>query len=484
MTKYIFDPTICYHQWGVIKKYLKVTFHKESNKITIVTAVDKNRVYHRDTSHISYDYENRLVSVSPGGIAFKYDPLGRRLEKNVSGTITRYFFDGARVIEERDGSDVTVATYVFGSWIDEILTMDRGGNIYYYHQNSLGSVAAVTNSAGVVVERYEYDAYGNVSVFDGSYTSLIGSAIGNPYMFTGREYDPETGFYYYRARYYDPVWGRFLQRDPLGYVDGMNLYEYVRGNAANSVDSLGLQRAGNPVMGPPDEVSGGGGGRGYGWGMATSPYTTTSTCIICAKIQSLIDTSWANFKANVGLTLEDEEKKLVSAYRDLFKKTFDEWKKDTWGCLALCLTGAGDVIEYGMEHNALLSGVPIAIEWAKDNIVITLGEQSVWVKKKYIDKDKRYGTGKHSKLVKQGGKAASMAFQTLKAVGCIAECCNIGVSAATEFKESHTSQGIFAGVVITSNVLQGPTQTTPPSTTGPPIDYWQKYFGGKPSWAK
>ena len=130
-------------------------------------------------------------------------------------------------------------------------------------------------------------------------------------MFTGREYDPETGFYYYRARYYDPVWGRFLQRDPLGYVDGMNLYEYVRGNAANSVDSLGLQRAGNPVMGPPDEVSGGGGGRGYGWGMATSPYTTTSTCIICAKIQSLIDTSWANFKANVGLTLEDEEKKLV-----------------------------------------------------------------------------------------------------------------------------------------------------------------------------
>ncbi len=194
------------------------------------------------TKTFTYDYENRLVSVSPGGIAYKYDPLGRRIEKNVSGTITRYFFDGSRVIEERDGSDVVVATYVFGIWIDEILTMERGGNTYYYyHQNSLGSVAAVTDSAGVVVERYEYDAYGNASVFDGSYTPLIGSAIGNPYMFTGREYDIETGFYYYRARYYDPAWGRFLQRDPLGYVDGMNLYEYVRGNTLNWTDPDGLK---------------------------------------------------------------------------------------------------------------------------------------------------------------------------------------------------------------------------------------------------
>jgi len=192
------------------------------------------------TRTFTYDYENRLVSVSPGAISYKYDSLGRRLEKNVSGTITRYFFDGSRVVEERDGSDVVVATYVYGSWIDEILTMNRGGNTYYYHQNSLGSIAAVTNGVGAVVERYEYDAYGNVSVFDGSYSSLPGSAIGNPYMFTGREYDPETGFYYYRARYYDPVWGRFLQQDPLGYVDGMNLYEYVRENPVNWVDPRGL----------------------------------------------------------------------------------------------------------------------------------------------------------------------------------------------------------------------------------------------------
>lgn len=194
------------------------------------------------TRALSFDYENRLTGVAPGAISYKYDPLGRRIEKNVAGTITRYYFDGSRVIEERDGMDVVAATYTFGSWIDEILTMDRGGNTYYYHQNSLGTVAAVTNSSGVVVERYEYDAYGNVSVFDGSYTPLPGSAIGNPYMFTEREYDPESGLYYYRARYYDPVTGRFIQRDPLGYVDGMNLYEYVKSNPINLKDPTGRKK--------------------------------------------------------------------------------------------------------------------------------------------------------------------------------------------------------------------------------------------------
>jgi RHS repeat-associated protein len=67
------------------------------------------------------------------------------------------------------------------------------------------------------------------------------SAIGNPYMFTGRQLDEEAGAYFYRARTYDAIKGRFLQRDPAGYVDGLNLYEYVNSNPINRADPMGLQ---------------------------------------------------------------------------------------------------------------------------------------------------------------------------------------------------------------------------------------------------
>ncbi|MCK4830194.1 RHS repeat-associated core domain-containing protein, partial [bacterium] len=154
-----------------------------------------------------------------------------------------------RVIEERQGGFV-MAEYVYGGWIDEVLTMDRGGNTYYYHTNALCSIVALSDSAGDIVEHYRYDAYGKPEIFVGAGVDGIWftgddvaaaySVVGNPYLFTGRRLDEETGFYYYRARYYGPERGRFLQRDPLGYVDGMNLYEYADNNTVNLTDPLGL----------------------------------------------------------------------------------------------------------------------------------------------------------------------------------------------------------------------------------------------------
>ncbi len=111
--------------------------------------------------------------------------------------------------------------------------MERGGNVYYYHHDGLGSVSELSNQSGALVEHYEYDVYGAPTIFDSNNTPLTASAIENPYLFTGRHYDPESGNYYYRARIYSSELGRFLQTDPLGYVDGLNLYAYVGNNPAS-----------------------------------------------------------------------------------------------------------------------------------------------------------------------------------------------------------------------------------------------------------
>jgi RHS repeat-associated protein len=117
---------------------------------------------------------------------------------------------------------------------------------YYYHFDGLGSIIALSNSSGAVVEQYTYDVFG---------TPDSVSSIGNPYLFTGREYDSETGNYYYRARYYAPDIGRFLQPDPTVYKEGLNLYTYGRNNPVGFFDPIGL--ASVAVYDPADEGSGG-----------------------------------------------------------------------------------------------------------------------------------------------------------------------------------------------------------------------------------
>ena len=197
---------------------------------------------------LSYDANDQLQQVTTRGMmpttiaTYRYDAIGRRIEKNVGGTITRYYYAGQQIVEERDGADSTQAFYTYGDYIDEPLTMDRGGARYYYQANRLYSTYLLTDTTGAIAERYTYTPYGVATTFTSTYTTPQStSRLGNPYLFTGRELDGETLLYYYRARTYDPVQGRFKQLDPMGLVTGINLFEYLGGSSTTFLDPSGLE---------------------------------------------------------------------------------------------------------------------------------------------------------------------------------------------------------------------------------------------------
>jgi len=117
--------------------------------------------------------------------------------------------------------------YVFGSYVDELVSYTVGSSRYFVHSNHLYSPSAVTNAAGQVQERYRYDAYGKQTVTTATGTTRNQSAVGFSRGFTGFTgyiLDEETGLYYTRARMYSPGLGRFVSRDPKAYIDGENLY--------------------------------------------------------------------------------------------------------------------------------------------------------------------------------------------------------------------------------------------------------------------
>ena len=233
------------HDWNSFTKNGTVQ-NRTHNAVHEVTDIDgtalqhdiKGNLTHNSNGHVyTWDRDNMLTSVDTDGdgtaeFEAKYDALGRRVEFGPAGNLKTYVYSGQQVVgiynnQAAPGSPTT--KYVFGSYVDEPILVETeisGSSVQsYYHRNQQYSITALTDSTGNVVERYRYDAYGNTSILEPSGTTpRTASSHGNVFAYSGRYYHSAIDLYFFRARYFDSKLGQFISRDPLGFVDGTNLY--------------------------------------------------------------------------------------------------------------------------------------------------------------------------------------------------------------------------------------------------------------------
>lgn len=193
----------------------------------------------------AYDHRNRLLAVTdrdPGGLViqsveFAYDAMNRRLSRKVDGQVTRFLYNQDDSWVDLDSANAISARYLLGAKVDELLARQRPGDRRgWYLTDHLGTVRGVADAQGQLMARQDYSSFGGL---------LGGSNLASldRFHFTGREFDENTGIYFYRARYFHPVRGSFLTQDPLVFASGLNLYRYAANNPLSNVDPTGLADA-------------------------------------------------------------------------------------------------------------------------------------------------------------------------------------------------------------------------------------------------
>ncbi|MBN8771113.1 MAG: RHS repeat protein [Thiobacillus sp.] len=187
------------------------------------------------TASFTYDGFNRLATSQTAAetTTYTYNALGQRIKKiNQNGLATSFHYgpDGELLYEQDQAGNTKV--YV---WLDgrPLARIDNDAQIYYYHVDHLGTPQAMTNSAGTVVWKANYEPFGKAMV--------TVSTVENNLRLPGQYYDRETGLHYNYFRDYDPTTGRYPQADPIGLAGGLNVYEYARSNPLTYTDPLGLK---------------------------------------------------------------------------------------------------------------------------------------------------------------------------------------------------------------------------------------------------
>lgn len=185
----------------------------------------------------TYDHRNRLTEArkyEPSNsqlltsISYVYDVLDRRIAKTVNGQTSTFNYHGEHIWKET-APNGTATRYLTGEDMDQWIATQSGGNIRWQLADRLGSIRATADNSGTVLSQTDYNAFGKPTG-DAAYLG-----------FTGREYDAETGLYYYRARYMDTALGRFTSEDPIKFDAGdFNISRYVHNSPQNLSDPMGL----------------------------------------------------------------------------------------------------------------------------------------------------------------------------------------------------------------------------------------------------
>jgi RHS repeat-associated protein len=184
-------------------------------------------------TNFTYDAENQLTRIdfpNSTNSTYRYDGLGRRIERNINGVITQHVYDERRILFDYSAGAVT-ARYAYGINVDEVLSVRRGGADVILQSDPLGSVIRAVDQSGTKAS-YTYATFGRI---------ISESGVRQvSFAFQGREFDTESQQYYFRARYYSPDVGRFTQEDPIRWSGGSNFYQFVGDNPVNAIDPLGL----------------------------------------------------------------------------------------------------------------------------------------------------------------------------------------------------------------------------------------------------
>lgn len=241
----------------------------ENGAVTRYTANSLNQYTRVGEFSPSHDGNGNLAAMGPW--LYRYDAMNRLVEATDGATRARFFYDGKNrcvarhytrlastgapletvvqlntyadwnLIEERDGNGATTARYLHGRRIDEIVRLSNRHGVFYPHHDALGNVTMLTDAKGRLAERYDYTVTGQMKVLDADGRALVGSAVDNRWMFTGREWLPEVALYDYRNRVYSAELGRFLQTDPIRFrASDVNVYSYAGNRLIYFTDPMGL----------------------------------------------------------------------------------------------------------------------------------------------------------------------------------------------------------------------------------------------------
>ena len=217
------------------------------NAAGCVTRIERDG---RPTLDLAWNGQYQLVSVSTNGVfaeSYAYDALGRRVSTTtLEGTVRHVYDDNWLCLADIDESGNVLRSYVWGDGIDNLFAVKIGGNVYHPLTDIQGTVWGYVDSQNNIVARWTYDAWGNVL----SESCAVPSLVFVRYRFQGREWSAVTGLINFRYRWYDPVTGRWISKDPIGLSGGLNLYLLSENSPINTCDPIGLARIGIRPLGP------------------------------------------------------------------------------------------------------------------------------------------------------------------------------------------------------------------------------------------